>query len=318
MSGLRGRRVLVTGGTGQIGSFLVERLVREGCEVTVIGRNPDRYEEITKLILNEKISFLRCDITRKSDVAGIKNELKHMEYLAHFSSATEPRSQNFFENARYDIDLNIGGTVFLLGAMKNLDGICLASSMAVYGAPGYNPVDEKCPTEPLSTYGVSKLTAEKLLEIHSHKAGIPLSILRYSSVYGDRNLSHRAMPTFISNALTDKDLIIKRDGSVIRDYIHVSDAVDAATCAIMRNSDGIFNIGYGKGCSIGTLAKMILKLVHSRSKMMYVRAPRDFDFVYNLSKARKELGYKPKVGLRDGLPDEIAWRKSLTETPKIK
>jgi len=306
---LNGKSILVTGGTGQLGSFLVERLVKDKAYVTVLGRNPGRHESLAKLIKSGKVLFLKCDLADIRNIEKIGKQIADTEYLAHLSSAMEPVYPGFYENARHDIALNVRGTVSLMRHMGNLNGISFASSMAVYGAPAYNPVDEKCPAEPLNSYGVCKLTVEKLLQIYSKRENIPLAILRYSSIYGPRNMSTRALPTFIKNALRGNDLVIKGDGKTARDYVFVDDAVDATLSALGHKKGGIFNIGYGKGCSIESLAKAIVKVSGSKSRIRKAPSPKDFDFIFDISRARKELRFSPKTGLEQGLNKEIEWHR---------
>jgi UDP-glucose 4-epimerase len=305
---LSGKHILVTGGTGQIGSHIVEKLLTYDSEVSILCRKITSSRGIDDLVNENRISFLKCDLAKESDILKIKNSLKDVNLIVHLSSIMSPTSSSFFEDAVASVNLNIKGTINLLKYTNlSLEYLCYASSMAVYGTPLYLPVDENCPTRPLDAYGASKLTTEKYLQLYSEEYGVPVTILRYSSVYGPRNRTKRAIPTFINNVINDERPIIYGDGSVVRDYIYVSDVADATFSAIQRRKNGVYNIGLGKGHSVKEVVDKILKISGKYLKPVYKDTPKDFDFVYNISRAKNEFGYNPKVDLERGLKNEMAW-----------
>jgi UDP-glucose 4-epimerase len=181
--------------------------------------------------------------------------------------------------------------------------------MAVYGAPPYVPLDERCPATPLNSYGASKLSIEKYVAIFGKSRKIPAACLRYSSVFGPGNRSTRAVPTFIKRALRDEALAISGDGNTVRDYLFVADAVEAALSAIAREKSGVFNIGSGRSTKVIDLARVIVSLAGSESSIEIREAPKDFDFVYDISRAEKELEFSPRTPLREGLKKEIEWHR---------
>ncbi len=308
---LEDKHVLVTGGTGQIGSFLVERLLAENVKVSVISRGQYPQNFLSPYIENKEISHIKWDLSRENNIISVKDMLKDVCALFHLSSVTVPVSTDFIGDALYTVDLNVKGTINLLRSLPNLEYICFASSMAVYGKPAYLPVDEHCPTEPLNPYGAAKLTTEKFLQIHSENKAIPISILRYSSVYGPRNMTNRAIPTFIKQVLKNEPPVVYGNGTVIRDYCYVSDIVDATLLAAQKKKNSVYNIGLGKGHTVKEILDIIIELRGEKVRPIYKEAPKDFDFIYDIAKAKKELEYEPRVYLKTGLAREIEWHKTL-------
>jgi nucleoside-diphosphate-sugar epimerase len=302
------KKILITGGTGQIGSFLTETLEKKYQKVVVLGRKKTEMKEIAQLVKTKKIKFIECDLTKQKQIEKITKELLDIDYLIHLSSNMESNLSDI-KNVEYLIELELKGTIHLLSKCKNLEKIVYSSSMAVYGKPKYNPVDEKCPTNPITIYGCTKLATEKFLEIFSKNNGISLSILRFSSIYGPRNRTKRSIPYFIDLSSKNKSINLINGGNGYRDFIHVSDAVNFIVKALKKNQIGIFNIGYGKKTEMKKLAKEIITLNKSKSKINFLKKLNDFNFVYDMNHAIKTLNYKPKISLEEGLKTEINWRK---------
>ena len=139
----------------------------------------------------------------------------------------------------------------------------------MYGIPKYLPIDEECPTNPVTFYGCGKLGAEKYLKLFSNTHSVPLTIMRYSSVYGPRNRTKRALPTFINLALEDKPIILHGNGDTFNDFIYISDVIDATKSGILRNQSEIYNIGSGIKCTVLQLAQKIIELTNSKSQIKY-------------------------------------------------
>jgi UDP-glucose 4-epimerase len=304
------KKILVTGGTGQVGSFLVEKLIEEGANIFVIGRNKNRLKEIKNLVETKKITFLECDLTKEDQIKNISSSLIHIDFLVHLSSELSTPSSNLIENARHSIDLNIKGVIFLLKFCKNLKGILYGSTTAVYEKLGLS-LDENFQTNPSSMYGCGKLGAEKYLKLFSSVNMIPLTILRYSTIYGPRNRTNQIIPRIINQALMNEQIKINGNGQTFRDFIYISDVIRATIKSIKKNENGIYNIGTGERIKINELVKKIIYLTNSKSKIIFEGENDDLGFVSNSNRIEKNLGFKFKISINEGLKKEIEWKKCL-------
>lgn len=306
---IRDKKILVTGGTGQIGSFLVEELSKKGANVFAIGRDQKNLKEIKSLVESEKIVFLECDLTDIKKIKEISESLNKIDFLVHLSSELSEVYTDPIDNAHYSVNLNINGIINLLSALIKLEGIVYASSTAVYGKAAKIPVDEKNLTNPVSFYGCCKLGAEKYLNIFCTFNSIPLTILRYSTIYGPRNRTNQVIPVFIKKALQNKAITLFGKGRTIRDFVYISDVINATMKVITNNQEGVFNIGAGRKCTMHELAKKIIKLTNSKSKIIFEGISDELGFLSNSEKAKINLKFKSKINLDEGLLKEIEWHK---------
>tara|TARA_B100000378_G_scaffold273528_1_gene266601 strand:- start:110 stop:1045 length:936 start_codon:yes stop_codon:yes gene_type:complete len=308
---IKNKNILITGGTGQIGSFLSESLVDNGANVTVLGRKISNLKEIKSLVESKKIKFVEYDLINEKNLELVRTKLENIDYLLHFSSEMAELFSSLLKNAMHSVNLNLKGIIQLLKFLPHLDGILYASSIGVYGIPKYLPIDEECPTNPVTFYGCGKLGAEKYLKLFSNTHSVPLTIMRYSSVYGPRNRTKRALPTFINLALEDKPIILHGNGDTFNDFIYISDVIDATKSGILRNQSEIYNIGSGIKCTVLQLAQKIIELTNSKSQIKYSNKSSNHDNVFDISKAKNNLGFSPKVSIEEGLMKEIAWHKKF-------
>lgn len=302
------KEILVTGGTGHVGSFIVESLLKENAKVTVIGRDNQNLKEIKLLVETDQVKFLQCDLTNQKSVDAIGTRLKNTQYLVHLSSSISEISQDLIENSILSTKSNLMVIPTLLKYLKNLHGICFSSSVAVFGIPSYLPLDEKSPMNPITFYGCGKLGAEKYLKIFCDDNSIPLTILRYAIVYGPRNRSNQVIPLFIKKALHGEPITLRCHGKGFRDFVYVTDVVDATINSMKRNESEDYNIGSGTKCTLRELAETIIKITNSKSEIIFSDQPNDFDSVTDISKAREKLDFHPRVLLHEGLKREVEWR----------
>ena len=173
--------------------------------------------------------------------------------------------------------------------------------MSVYSEPPqYLPVDETHPTNPLTIYGVSKLTGE--LFCNAYSKDIDITILRYGGAYGEGQHKHNAVYRFIKQAQNNQPITIYGNGRQTTDFIHISDIVNGTILVMEKNKPGTYNLGSGEETSIKELAKKIVKLTNSESKIFLDKknTNRPFRFVLDVKKARKSFGYSP-LSLSKGL-----------------
>lgn len=303
------KNFLITGGTGQIGSFLTEKLLENKANVTVLGHNSNKLKEIKDLVDTKKIKFVECDLTNENRIKTVGPLLQNIDFFVHLSSEFRFPKPNSLSSGHHTVELDIKGTILLLQQLKQLQGILFTSSVGVYGKPSYIPTDELCPTRPISFYGCGKFAAEKYLELHSYNKDIPLTILRISNVYGQRNRSEQAIPIFIRKALRGEPINLY--GNSLRDFIHVSDVIEAIMSAIKLNQNNLFNIGTGTKFPSHFILKKIIEITKSKSEIIHSEKAGGYDFVCDISKVTAKLGFNPKVSIEKGLADEILWHKQM-------
>ena len=297
-------KIIVTGGSGFIGQHLAEMFASEGYEVTVIDKKNNKWP-----FLNKNILFVKEDIR---NYIKIKKYFEEADYVFHEAALVSvPES---IKKPNDTIDNNIKGTVNILKCSyeNNLKKVIFASSCAVYGMNDKIPIKENDEVFPFSPYAISKLSAEYFLKMYNDEFGIKTTSLRYFNVYGPRqdcsSQYSAVIPIFVKNALSDKDLVIYGDGSQTRDFVYVEDVVKANK-TVMNSGDGeIFNVGFGQRVSINDLARQIIELTGSNSKIVHKKG-RMGEVKHSLADISKisQIGFKPQVNLKDGLKKLITF-----------
>ncbi len=300
-------KILVTGGAGFIGSHLVDRLMKEDYEIVVLDNFFSGTTENIKHHLESGTFYLVKGDVRSSD--NVKEAIRTVDAVFHLAAIVSvPLS---IENPLLVNDVNVRGTLNLLEASLKADvkRFIYASSCAVYGEVDCLPIDERCPTNPMSPYAVSKLAAEDYCKVFSQNYGLDTLCLRYFNVYGPRQVgdSYSGVITrFIDRLKQKKPPIIYGDGQQTRDFVHVKDIVEANMLALncQHRFGKMINVGTGKQTTINQLAEFLFELT-GRSELTprYV-SPRKGDIrnsCADISKAKRALGYEPKVMLKKGL-----------------
>lgn len=312
------KRILVTGGAGFIGSNLVDILIEQDNYVIVYD-NFDKYysgkeRNIKRHEFNPNFTLLRADIL---DLKILTKAIKDVDIVFHL--AAQPGVRFSMENPRKTSEVNIIGTINVLMAAKEagVKKVIYASSSSVYGQPRYLPIDENHPTDPISIYGASKLAAEKYCQIFSHQLGLPVVMLRYHTVYGPRQRPDMAIHKWTRAIFESKPITIYGDGTQTRDFTYVDDIVDGTIrSAEVEDTDGeVFNLGGGTKVSVNKVVELLIeasgvdevKVVYDPPKLGDVS-----DTHADITKAKKILGYNPKVGLEEGLSRFIKWYKDRT------
>jgi UDP-glucose 4-epimerase len=303
-------RVLVTGGAGFIGSHLVDRLIDEGYNVKVIDNlSSGKLENIDRHLKNGRVKFVEGDIR---DSALARSSLVGVDAVFHLAAIISvPFS---ILNPELTFDVNLAGTLNLLNASseKGVKKFVFVSSCAVFGDTKILPVNENASTNPISPYAESKLSGERNCLNFQQKGLLQSVVLRFFNVYGPRqgmNDYSGVITRFINRAKQKQHLTIYGDGSQTRDFVNVHDIVEALLASLKSSGANgeVFNIGSGKPTSITALAKTVLELTGQDLEIRYElpRAGDIKDSYADISKAKRLLGYEPKVTLRDGLKDLI-------------
>ncbi|WP_213876530.1 NAD-dependent epimerase/dehydratase family protein [Pseudomonas sp. dw_358] len=301
--------ILIFGGGGFIGSAIADRLLKDGHALRIFER--PRVQPYRDFLAHESVDWVTGDLTSNHDVG---EALEGQDVVLHLVSTTLPKTSN--DDPIYDVQSNLVGTLQMLNAMveKKVSRILFISSGGtVYGEPVYLPIDESHPTEPLVSYGITKLTIEKFLLMYQHLHGIDATIMRVTNPYGERQrveTAQGAVGVFLSKALKHEPLQIWGDGSVTRDYVYVSDVADAFAAAIAYKGEcSVFNISSGVGVTINQLIERIEGTLDRPIDRVY-SAGRPYDVpvsVLDNGRAATELGWSPKVGMDEGLRLTAAW-----------
>jgi len=294
------KKILVTGGAGFIGSHLVDRLIEEGYTVMVLDNlSRGRLENV-----NAKADFEKTDVTSKK----FPELIKKIEPDAVFHLAAQSDIGQSLEDPQKDILINFLATQSLLDGVKELKikKIVFASSAAVYAESKKLPIEEEDLKKPISLYGVSKLCSEYLLRNYHKIYGLPYASLRFANVYGSRqDMSSEGgvVAIFIDKILKSSKATIFGDGTQTRDFVYVSDVVDACLSSLKDNVFGEFNIGTEEETSIVNLYKKLLGLTgvkdnrkFEKRKILEVKRSS-----LSSEKFRDICGWKPKVDLDQGL-----------------
>ena len=296
-------KCLVTGGSGFIGSHIVDRLVFDGHDVVVIdNESADCHDHF---YYNDKVKYYKYDIC---DFDKIKSLFDGVDFVYH--CAAEARIQPSIENPFLTTNTNVNGTLSVLEASKqaNVRRVIYSSTSSSYGH-GHVPNHESLPEDCLTPYSVSKVTGEKLCRVYTDLYDLETVVLRYFNVYGDRSPLRGHYAPVIGKFLTQKKnnmpLTIIGDGSQTRDFTHISDVVDAnilaSVCALPISKQRVYNIGTGKPISIKELADMI-----SNDQVYLRKRPGEVRHTSALNgKARTVLGKDKYVDLQDWLKKEL-------------
>jgi UDP-glucose 4-epimerase len=300
-------RILVLGGSGFLGSHIVDKFLAEKHDVTVYDLYPERYRRSPS-----GIKFVTGDFGN----VGSLDELiaTGFDSVIHCVSTTTPKSSN--ESPEFDIQSNVIGTLNLLDicARRNIGKmVFLSSGGTVYGDTGdLQLVDETHTVKPMCSYGVSKLTIEHYLEVYRHLRGLNYVALRLANPYGERQSPLRALgalTVFLHRALNHQTIEIWGDGSVTRDFIYVGDVANAVYLAAVNPLSGTFNVGTGIGLSLRDILTHISKVTGVEPSINWL-ASRSFDvprIVLNATKLRKATNWNSVTSLDDGIAITAEW-----------
>lgn len=304
-------KVIIFGGGGFIGSTIVDRLLMDGHELRIFER--PRVKAHRKFEDTEHVEWCTGDLQSTRDVG---DAIDGADVVLHLVSTTLPKNSN--DDPIYDVQTNVVATLQMLNAMvvRNVRKIVFISSGGtVYGNPVYLPIDEQHPTDPLVSYGITKLAIEKYLHIFERMHGIKPITLRVANPYGERQrieTAQGAVGVFLNNAIKGIPLAIWGDGSVTRDYIHISDVAEAFVRALeYSGSKRVFNISSGTGTSLNELIGMLEEVLGKSVERHYLPG-RPFDVpvsVLSNNLAHEELQWAPKVSMRDGIHRTVNWMK---------
>ena len=300
---------LILGGAGFIGSHIVDALVTRGHKVRVFDRLNVDTSNLTDTL--PYIELLRGDFLNESDISCA---LEGIDLVVHLISTVIPKTSN--DNPVYDVESNVVGTLKLLNLSRQhgvRKVVFLSSGGAVYGPSVISPISETDATDPVCSYGITKLAIEKYLQLFRHLYDLNYVVLRAANPFGERQnpgTGQGAITTFLWKCLQGEPITIWGDGTVARDYFYISDLVSAILAAIEREMPSkIYNIGSGVPRSLNELLS-IMQTVTGRTPIIQYSPARKLDVPVNfldISRAQKELHWHPQVSLEEGMTRTWAW-----------
>ena len=292
-------RILVTGGAGFIGSHIVQHFQGKA-EIRVLDNLRTGYK---KNLDGLECEFIEGSILDKSLLAKAMEGVDYVFHLAALISVPESMAKPV-----ECVELNAIGTLNVLeaAAQAGAKKLCLSTSAAIYGDNPTVPKVETMVPEPKSPYAITKLDAEYYCQMYTRERNLPTACLRYFNVFGPRQDPHSAyaaaVPIFIAKALANEPLTIFGDGEQTRDFVFVKDIVRANAFMAENPFNGVYNVAYGGRMSINMLAKMIIDILGSKSKIVY-QPERPGDVKHSTACVDKLLatGFKPAWDFRKGL-----------------
>ncbi len=305
-------KTIVTGGAGFLGSHLCDLLLEKGHEVICIDNLVTGNAKNIEHIKLDKFTYLKHDVT-KPIYFGDK-----IDYIFHLASPASPI--DYLELPIQTLKVGALGTYNMLGLAKEQGArFLLASTSEAYGDPLVNPQPESYwgnvnPIGPRGVYDEAKRYAEAITMAYHNYNGIETRIVRIFNTYGPRMRLNdgRVVPNFIGQALRGEDLTVYGDGSQTRSFCYVSDEVDGIYRLMMSDYTNPVNIGNPDEISVLEFAKIVLDITGSRSQIVFKELPVDDPKLRrpDISRAKKVLGWEPKVGLKSGLKYTIKYFKN--------
>ena len=302
--------IVITGGSGFVGSYLCEKLINDGHKIIVIDNLlTGSTENINDLLDNENFSFIERDVRDHIEIED------KVDYVLHFASAASPKA--YTEHPVNTLKAGSVGTINTLGlAKKHSAEYLLASTSEVYGDPLISPQNEEYwgnvnPNGERSMYDEAKRFAEAAVATYSRSYGLKTKIVRIFNTYGPRMQLNdgRVVTNFIVQALRNENITIYGDGTQTRSFSYVEDTV-AGIISLMNSTEyDVFNIGNPNEMTVGQLAEKIIKLTDSTSEIKYLELPNDDPKQRkpDITKAKTKLNWEPKVNLDEGLAKTISW-----------
>jgi UDP-glucose 4-epimerase len=318
------KRVLITGGLGFVGSSLAIKLVEAGAQVTLVdamlplyGGNAFNIEPI-----RDRVNVNVSDILGRSSMNYLVREQDYVFHLAgqvsHVDSITDPFT---------DVEINVNGTLSVLEACRKYSPetrIIFTGTRGQYGPSVKLPVDESAPTNPMGMYAITNLAAEKIVLMYHQVHNVRGACLRITNTFGPRHqMKHNrygVLNWFIRLALDDETIPIFGDGRILRDFIYIDDLTDALMlCGLTEAAyGGIFNVGSSKPISFVDVVK---EVIVASGSGCYEFAPftaerkalEPGDYWSDISKIRSVMGWEPKVSLKEGLQQTIAYYRTYRD-----
>lgn len=302
---MRESSCVVLGGGGFLGVNLCRRLAASGARVRAFGR---------RCLFQQDLAGVEWRQGDFCDAAALEAAIASCDTVFHLVHTYMPQSADL--NMAEDVRQNVMASLALLELSRKLKVkrvVFVSSGGIVYGPTAQFPTAETAATDPISAYGISKLTIEKYLHLYEHHHGLSFRVLRVANLFGPFQMPGKnqgVIAALISCALHDKEFEIWGDGTAVRDYVYVDDVVEALLLAAGDNSERrIFNIGSGEGRDLRQViseieANLGVKLAVRRTQGRLIDVPAS---VLAIDRARDVLGWRPRTPFDLGIKQTIAW-----------
>lgn len=314
---IKGKKVLVTGGLGFVGHNLVKSLVNDyDCKVVLVDDCTNSHESMIAEV-RSKVDFHKISVLDTEKFFPLLSDVQYIFHLACIQIAASGA------NPVKDMQVNAQSTLQILEQLRHkehplLERFVYTSSCSVYGSSSRLPVSENDATRVLSNYAATKLLGEQYTLIYNRNYNIPVSVVRYSNVYGfgqsPRNPYCGVLGKFVHNALTGQPLSIFGDGEQTRDYTFITDAVDATILSAVHPMayGDVFNVGTSVETSVNRLVQLISSYIPGCTVLNVQE--RDIDNIrrrmIDIEKIHQRLGWTPKMGMQKGIERTLDWYKT--------
>lgn len=298
-------KVLVIGGCGFIGSHVVDALMGAGHSVRVYDRQPERFRAPIK-----GVEYIFGDF---SDRMTLAEAISGTDAVYHLVSTTFPGTADL--DPPTDVTENLVGTLRLMDTMLGLNVrrlLFMSSGGAIYGIPQITPTPEDHPLRPIGSYGIVKAAIESYLEMYRRTRGLSPVVIRASNPYGPRQ-GHVGVQgivgTFLRKAFQDESIEIWGDGTVVRDYLAVTDLADLCVRAGTSEQTGAYNGGSGKGVSVNEIVAHIAAVTGRKLDVTH-KAARPVDVprsILDCTRAEADFGWRAQCSIRQGIADTWDW-----------
>jgi len=311
------RRVMVMGGLGFLGSHICRALVARGYTV----RTFDKFYALRTLVadIESELQIMEGDMSRTEDVLAAIGDAQMIINLIH---TTVPGSS--MRDPGYDVTSNVAATAKWLARLGETEVqrlFYVSSGGTVYGNPQTAPITEEHPTEPLSSYGITKLSIEKYLALYANSCGVEYRILRPANIYGEGqrlNIGQGVIGVMVDRALRGEPLAVWGTGKRLRDYLHVDDLVSAVMVLMdYQGAEHIFNISSETGRSVRDIIRALQLYGGLEVEVKYI-PDRGFDVgdnVLSSARLRAETGWVPKVDFEVGIRRTVEWQRRQLPLP---
>lgn len=319
-------KILVTGGAGYIGSFMVRELQQKGFEPVILDNLSQGHKEAVKDYRLEEIDLVSQK--EKLDALFTSEKFDGVVHMASFIQMGES-----YKNPAKYYENNVYGFMNLLDGMRkgNVGKIIISSSAGVYGNPVKLPIEEEDPKNPLNPYGETKYILERMLEDYDAAYGIKFMSIRYFNAAGaaldgsigeDHPEESHLIPNIIKKALKREEIEIfgndynTSDGTNVRDYVHVLDLTETHSIAMQKLLEGevsnVYNAGMGRGYSNKEVLEAVRNITGSDLKIKYSpRRPGDADVLFaSIEKIKKDFNWTPKYGLKEIVETAFTWHRN--------
>ena len=308
-------KMLVTGGAGFIGSHLVDKLLEQGYEVIGIDCFTDYYSrEIKEKNIQNALNHKNFELIAE-DILEME-EYPEVDYVFHLAAQAGVRA-SWGKSFEIYTRNNIEATQRLLEFYKEheIKKIVYASSSSVYGDAEL-PMKEETILKPVSPYGVTKLAGENLCYLYWKNYGVPVTSLRYFTVYGPGQRPDMAISKFVRAILNGEEITVYGNGRQTRDFTFVDDIVEATILAAKSNIVGeVFNVGGGSRISVNELIGIMENIIGKKAKVKYVEKQKGDvrDTLADITKTTRLLKWTPKIKIDEGLRRQIKWMTSKSQ-----